>query len=1088
MASNGTSTVPDSHLIAVFTSFGLHTAVAFGLIIAFSVLRPTNKIVYQPKLKFAPESKRPKPLSAAPTAWIQPIISSNESRIVNQLGLDAVMFLRFLKFLMKLFFILTIFGESSFEVTKEVWEIKGGGSLWTWGGGLAGHYRIPAISINYYFPKITGQRAYDGTVSSLDDGNAAGFFSGGGSGGGSGSGSGSTATGVFNTISASRTRLTVPASSVTDVATATAAPTSSAAASASVASSTAEASATSAALTADPGTVVASSTADPGVPVASSTAAVPVGGLNAVAFKVSRVGGVGVRGELDAGMLDMHLSRRQNSNVSIAGFNIPNPDLSKFTLTQIDANSPWFWMPVGLTWLFSFITYFMLWRVWQDYIAFRKEWFLSEEFQKAFYNRALLLINVPESLHSNDQLLGFMSSLGLKYPPSQAVVNRELGELPKLISKHEATTKKLEAVLAKYLDDPNNLPAQRPMMKAADGSQVDAISYLGGEIRQLEDEIYALRARPESECKPNSSAFVSFDTIKAAHSAGRKLRENPAIMTISGKVITPPTVKLSPPLEEIIWDNIGIPLAARLPRRLIALGLTIGLTIAWTFFVAAVGSLSDLTTMFRSNPGALNWLIDPKHQAFVVFLQGFLAPFVMAVANILLPIALRIITKVQGVTSTHGVEKSVLYKFFVFQVYQVFVFAIYIGVTKAYQSLAQDSNPPGTVLDSTKYAISQAVSGVANNSNFYITLLATYFAGYGIEIIQGVPLLMNFAKRRFFKLTPRDKFALNQPPEFNFTLIYGSLCIVFVIAMAFATIAPMILPFALLFFCLAYVVMKYQFMYVYEVRRETGGTWWPKVFNLVAIGVGFFQVMSLVVIFVALQNSNGGDKKAKVAAVVPLPFLTAALWFYVYRFLSPKAAYVSKRDGFDGGMEEGKSPAGTPSAISPHLQSRKAEDVPLEDQAFNPALVRPLMKVWVWKRSEHLLPALYMPKYASFTQYLQANPHAVRALPAGQRHRFRLLVKGDHASLSRDRAMRRERAEALGGGVHKEADVGRSQVTSTVHLVVDEAEDEIPPEQVAAEQEEGIVEAGQAFGGSSMSIVGERGGRGQSYEMGHMRG
>ncbi|KAJ3198931.1 hypothetical protein HDU67_003210, partial [Dinochytrium kinnereticum] len=128
----GNSAEPND-LVTVLVSVGVQTAIAFGLILAFSLLRPTNKVVYQPRLKFAPDNKKPKALGPEPTAWVGPIFTVNESASVGLLGLDAVIFLRYLKFLLRLFIILCLFG-------------------------------VPMIFIYYYYPKIVGKPADLGFV------------------------------------------------------------------------------------------------------------------------------------------------------------------------------------------------------------------------------------------------------------------------------------------------------------------------------------------------------------------------------------------------------------------------------------------------------------------------------------------------------------------------------------------------------------------------------------------------------------------------------------------------------------------------------------------------------------------------------------------------------------------------------------------------------------------------------------------------------------------------------------------------------------------------------------------------------------
>jgi hypothetical protein len=44
----------------------------------------------------------------------------------------------------------------------------------------------------------------------------------------------------------------------------------------------------------------------------------------------------------------------------------------------------------------------------------------------------------------------------------RSVVGRNVKDLPELIEKHDETVRELEQHLAKYLSNPNQLPAKRP--------------------------------------------------------------------------------------------------------------------------------------------------------------------------------------------------------------------------------------------------------------------------------------------------------------------------------------------------------------------------------------------------------------------------------------------------------------------------------------------------------------------------------------------------------------------------------------------------------------------------------------------------
>ncbi|RDW88937.1 putative RSN1 [Coleophoma cylindrospora] len=95
---------------SIYASLG--TSIGFSLLIAvlFSLLRPYNSIVYAPKLRVADEKHAPPPMGRGMFAWFGPVVKTTEQDIIVQVGLDATIFLRFLRMCRNIFVVLSIFG------------------------------------------------------------------------------------------------------------------------------------------------------------------------------------------------------------------------------------------------------------------------------------------------------------------------------------------------------------------------------------------------------------------------------------------------------------------------------------------------------------------------------------------------------------------------------------------------------------------------------------------------------------------------------------------------------------------------------------------------------------------------------------------------------------------------------------------------------------------------------------------------------------------------------------------------------------------------------------------------------------------
>jgi len=73
---------------------------------------------------------------------------------------------------------------------------------------------------------------------------------------------------------------------------------------------------------------------------------------------------------------------------------------------------------------------------------------------------------------------------------------------------------------------------------------------------------------------------------------------------------------------------------------------------------------------------------------------------------------------------------------------------------------------------------------------------------------------------------------------------------IFMLGVAYSAAQPAILPYCLMYFCLFWIVRRYQTIYVFERCYESGGLFWPLAFQAILYMLLLFQVfMSAVLIF-----------------------------------------------------------------------------------------------------------------------------------------------------------------------------------------------------------------------------------------------
>ena len=96
----------DAVLASVATSFVITVVIA----LVFCLLRPWNTVVYAPRLRHADEKHAPPPVGKGLFAWVTPVIKTREQAVIEKVGLDAAIFLRFIKMCRNMFLVLSVIG------------------------------------------------------------------------------------------------------------------------------------------------------------------------------------------------------------------------------------------------------------------------------------------------------------------------------------------------------------------------------------------------------------------------------------------------------------------------------------------------------------------------------------------------------------------------------------------------------------------------------------------------------------------------------------------------------------------------------------------------------------------------------------------------------------------------------------------------------------------------------------------------------------------------------------------------------------------------------------------------------------------
>ncbi|KAK9277746.1 hypothetical protein L1049_007293 [Liquidambar formosana] len=256
-------------------------------------------------------------------------------------------------------------------------------------------------------------------------------------------------------------------------------------------------------------------------------------------------------------------------------------------------------------------------------------------------------------------------------------------------------------------------------------------------------------------------------------------------------------------------------------------------------------------------------------------ITGYLPSLILQMFLKLVPPVMEFLSSIQGYISHSEIEKSACNKVLWFTIWNIFFATVFSGsILSQLEIFLEPKNIPAEL----------AVAVPAQASFFIAYVVTSGWTSTASELFRLFPFIWSLLRKPFTKTTA-DEFEVPSIPyhrDIPRILFFGLLGITYFF------LAPLILPFLLVYFCLGYIIFRNQFLNVYAPRYETGGKFWPiahnsMIFSLVlmqAIAVGIFAL-----------------KKVSLASslTIPLPVLT--LLFNEYcrkRFLPNFIAYSAE--------------------------------------------------------------------------------------------------------------------------------------------------------------------------------------------------
>ena len=598
-----------------------------------------------------------------------------------------------------------------------------------------------------------------------------------------------------------------------------------------------------------------------------------------------------------------------------------------------------YWAHVACAWVFDIIIAYFLWYNYGKVRRLRRQYFASSDYQRSLHARTLMITDVPQNMRSDEGLLRITDEVNPSGTLPRATIGRNVKVLPKLIEEYEENVRELESVLAKYLKNPDKLPAKRPTMTAPKkfknddtGGKVDAIDYLTERIKSLEQEIKDTRDRIDKrDAMPYG--FVSWEQIEHAHSVA---------YTAQSKHPHGAEIVLAPRPGNLIWDNLPIGKHARRTRRLWNNLWVAILTAIWMPINACIAVfLSQLSNLGLVWPGFQRSL--EKNPTFWSIVQGIAAPALTSGFFLVLPIIFRRLSMRAGDTTKTSREHHVihnLYAFFVFN--NLIMFSLFSAIWTYVAAIVAARRNNSDIWDviANKEIFATIMIALCNVSPYWITWLLQRNLGAAIDLVQFIQLFwVGFAKM-FMNPTPRQLIEWTAPPPFDYANYYNYFLFYTTTALCFGTLQPLVLPITALYFTLDSWLKKYMLLYVCVTKNESGGLFWRMVFNRVIVGA---IIANVIVGLVVIAPQRG--TWIMLAALAPAPFCLLAFKFYCSKQFDADLRYYTR-----GTLKDAES-------LVAGSKARKTNNV--SSRYGHPAMHKPLITPMVNAKARHVLGEIY---------------------------------------------------------------------------------------------------------------------------------
>ncbi|KAJ9563383.1 hypothetical protein OSB04_008543 [Centaurea solstitialis] len=336
--------------------------------------------------------------------------------------------------------------------------------------------------------------------------------------------------------------------------------------------------------------------------------------------------------------------------------------------------------------------------------------------------------------------------------------------------------------------------------------------------------------------------------------------------------------QMAPEPRDVLWKNLSIPYKHLVLYRTGVFVAELLFTIFFAIPVTAVQGIAQFEKLKKWFPPAMAVQLIPGLSSVIT---GYLPSVILSGFLYIVPYVMKAMARVAGYVSRSEQEQKASSMVFYFLMGNVFFLSVLSG------SLLDQI---GKSFISPRDVPSRLAKAVSAQADFFMTyILTSGLSGFSLEILQ--PALLTWEAIRMHTWG-RGKKKSNYLYSFPYYRVLPFIELFVLVGIVYAVIAPLLLPFLVVYFLLGYVVFINQMLEVYETTYETCGQYWPHIHHHVVVAIIIMQI-TMIGLF-GLKS-----KPSASIATIPLVVITVAYNEYCkFRFL-PTFYKCSVKDAKD---------------------------------------------------------------------------------------------------------------------------------------------------------------------------------------------